>query len=73
MIFVALDACRKGLQNLLNVQILLTNAEKVIKLCVQIVFTSLSTYHIRITICFSLNKHTPNFLSHILYRKNNSI
>jgi hypothetical protein len=69
MIFVTSDASKKGLQNLFNVQRLLTNAEKVIKFNLQRFFTSLSTYHIKITICSSLNKHTPNFLSHILYQK----
>ncbi len=72
VIFVTLDASRKGLQNLFSVQKLLTNAEKVIKLYLQRFFTSLSTYNNKITICSSLNKHTLNFLSHILYRKKNS-
>ncbi len=71
MIFVTLDASKKGLQNLFNVQRLLTNVEKFIKLYLQIFFTSLFTYHIKI--CSSLNKHIPNFLSHIVYQKRNSI
>jgi hypothetical protein len=43
MIFVTLDAPRKGLQNLFNVQRLLTNVEKVIKLYLQRFFTCLLT------------------------------
>jgi hypothetical protein len=72
VIFVTLNAPRKGLQNLVNVQRLLTNVEKVIKLYLQRFFTYLFTYHIKITIYSSLNKHTPKFLSHILYPKRNS-
>jgi hypothetical protein len=70
VIFVKLlNALIKGLKNLFNVQRFLTNVEKVIKLYLQRFFTCLSTYHIKITICSSLNKHTPNILSHILYPK----
>jgi hypothetical protein len=72
MIFVILDARRKGLQNLFNVQKLSTNVKEIIKFYLQRLFTYLSTYHIKITIC-SLYKHNPNFLSHILYPKKNSI
>jgi hypothetical protein len=39
VIFVTLDAPRKGLQNLLNVQRLLTNVEKEIKFYLQRFFT----------------------------------
>ncbi len=70
VIFVTLYASKKGLKNLFNGQRLLIDAEKVIKR--RRFFTSLSPYHIKITICSSLNKHTPNFLSHIFYRKTNS-
>jgi len=72
MIFVILDAPRKGLQNLFNVQKLLTNVKKITKFHLQRFFTHLSIYHIKITICFSLYKHNPNFLSHIFYPKKNS-
>jgi hypothetical protein len=58
---MTLDAPRKRLQNLLNVQKLLINVEKITKLYVQRFFTYLFTYHIKITICYSLNKHIPNF------------
>jgi hypothetical protein len=68
MIFVTLDASRKRLQNLFNVQKQLTNVEKVIKIYLQRFFTSLSIY-LKITIYSSLNKHTPNFLSHIFLLK----
>jgi hypothetical protein len=71
MIFVTLDAPRKGLQNPFNVQGSLTNVKKVIKLYLQRFFTYL-VYLIEITICFCLNKHTSNILSHILYREKNS-
>jgi hypothetical protein len=67
-----MHASRHGLQNLFNVQRLLTNVKNVIKLYLQRFLTSLYTYHIEITIHSSLNKHTPNFLSHILYQKKNS-
>jgi hypothetical protein len=66
MIHVTLDAPRKGLQNPLNVQKLLTNVDKIIKLYLQICLS----YPIKITICFSLNEHTLNILSHILYPLN---
>jgi hypothetical protein len=71
VIFVTLDASWKGLKNF-NGQKLLTNVEKIIKLHLQRLFTSLSTYHTKIIICSFLNKHIPNFLSHILYWKRNS-
>jgi hypothetical protein len=69
VIFVTLDAPRKGLKNLFNVQRVLTNVEKVIKLYLQRFFTYLFTYYIKITICSFFNKHSPIFLSHILTQK----
>jgi hypothetical protein len=73
MILGTLDAPSKGLQNRFSVQRVFINVEKVIKLYLQRFFTYLFTYHIKITICYSLDKHIPNFLSHILYPKRNSI
>jgi hypothetical protein len=67
--FCDIYASKHGLQNLFNVQRLLTNAKNVIKLYLQRFLTSLYTYHIEITIHSSLNKHTPKNLSHILYQK----
>ncbi len=65
---MTLDAQKKGLQTLFNVQRLLTNVEKIIKLQLQRFFTYLFTYHVKIITCY-LNKHTPKILSHIFYPK----
>jgi hypothetical protein len=61
VIFVRLDAPRKELQILFNIQRLLTNVKKIIKLYLQMLFTYLSTYHIKITICFFLTNTLQTF------------
>ncbi len=66
MIFVILDAPRKGLQIFFNVQRLSTNMEKVIKLYLERFFPYFSTYYIKITIFSSLYKHILNYFPFVV-------
>ncbi len=67
--FCDIKCTKKRAKNSFNVQRLLTNVKKIMKLYLQWFFAYFFTYHIEITICSSLNKHTLNILSHIFTQK----
>jgi hypothetical protein len=64
---VTLDAPRKGLQNLFDIQSLWINVKEFIKLYLQKVFHIL-VYHIKITIFFE-QTHSKHFIAYSLSKE----